>query len=886
MSSNTSPSRPASPVRDGQPGSCRAYRDQLTPIVTVTTPREKKKKVGWAGSPEDRSPPKEIDYFSHVPVPDSRNSTPGLPDAAITSPARRDSFDKEEVTNALERILKPEDHGGPQMPNMALPNLRLPKPVLRKQHYPENPSEPVVGLSHPSEIEARHRAGRLAESVSGVVSRASPDDSPVAGTFDDVGLLDGMGARDHATSTGAATLEDDIDHAGLKFRQRVEEDADRLVRSHTKRRAIRGAPLPFVHPPETEEIRSGTATPVAYDLEFVPPAPTNYHGGILGTLLKLYNAEDRNPSGEGSGATTPSRTPNRTPRSSPPSTAPGTPRPERPRSGLFGLGARHSASTLAELIGSSSTLAAPATSNKDWSEIVTDKLKRERVEREQRPKKEHKRKNSKTPQQKTEQLLIKKHIAEIISRHKYMVKLCRALMEFGAPTHRLEAYMAMSARVLAIEGQFLYLPGCMIISFDDTHTHTTEVKIVRVPQGVDLGKLRDVHEIYKLVVHDLIGVDEAMFRLDAVVTRKHKYNKWVRVVTYGFAAVCVAPFAFEGRWIDMPIAFVMGCMVGLMQLIMAPSSELYANVFETSAALLMSFLGRMFGSIQYKGENLFCFSALSQSSIALILPGYMVLCGSLELQSHNMIAGSVRMVYAMIYTLFLGYGVTIGAVLYGLMDKNATSSTSCSNPLNSYWDLLFVPLFTVCLCIINQAKFKQLPVMLTISFAGYVVNSYTNKSLNSSTISNTLGALTIGVLANLYSRLSRPAENFWLDLKMRKVNRDLEKGIAKANEDPDTTARRVGYGLAAAAMLPAIFVQVPSGLASGGSLVSGVTSANAITGNKTAEASTMGASDLNTGAFTVLLSVIQVAISISVGLGLAALLVYPFGKRRSGLFSF
>ncbi|KKY37454.1 putative pheromone-regulated membrane protein [Diaporthe ampelina] len=665
------------------------------------------------------------------------------------------------------------------MPTMSLPTLRLPKPVLRKQHYPENPSEPIEGLSHPSEIEARHRAGRLAESVSGVVSRASPDDSPVMGNFDDIGLLNGTEARDYAAATGAAKSEDDADQSGLKFRQRVEADADRL---------------------DPEEIRSGAATPVAYDLEFVPPAPTNYHG--------------------------------------------------------------------------------------DWSEIVTDKLKRERNEREQRPRKEHKRKPSKTAQQKVEQLQIKKHIAEIISRHKYMVKLCRALMEFGAPTHRLEAYMAMSARVLAIEGQFLYLPGCMIISFDDTHTHTTEVKIVRVPQGVDLGKLRDVHEIYKLVVHDLIGVDEAMSRLDAVVTRKHKFNKWIRVVTYGLAAVCVAPFAFQGRWIDMPIAFVMGCIVGLMQLIMAPSSELYANVFETSAALLMSFLGRMFGSIQYKGENLFCFSALAQASIALILPGYMVLCGSLELQSHNMIAGSVRMVYAMIYTLFLGYGITIGAVLYGLMDKNATSSTSCSNPLNSYWDLLFVPLFTLCLCVINQAKYKQLPVMLTISFAGYVVNSYTNKSLNSSTISNTLGALTIGVLANLYSRLSRPAENFWLRLKLRKVNQDLEKGIAKANEDPETTARRVGYGLAAAAMLPAIFVQVPSGLASGGSLVSGVTSADAITGNKTAAASTTGASDLNTGAFTVLLSVIQVAISISVGLGLAALLVYPFGKRRSGLFSF
>lgn len=68
-------------------------------------------------------------------------------------------------------------------------------------------------------------------------------------------------------------------------------------------------------------------------------------------------------------------------------------------------------------------------------------------------------------------------------------------------------------------------------------------------------------------------------------------------MVYGLAAVCVCPFAFNGRWIDLPIAFIMGCILGLMQLIIAPSSELYANVFEISAALLMSFLGRMFGCV-------------------------------------------------------------------------------------------------------------------------------------------------------------------------------------------------------------------------------------------------------------------------------------------------
>lgn len=146
-----------------------------------------------------------------------------------------------------------------------------------------------------------------------------------------------------------------------------------------------------------------------------------------------------------------------------------------------------------------------------------------------------------------------------------------------------------------------------------------------------------------------------------------------------------------------------------------------------------------------------------------------------------------------------------------------------------------------------------------------------------------------------YSRLSRHTENLWLDFWEKQLQPRLQRLRNPARSDPEAAlkpqptgapdGRRVGYGLAAAAMLPAIFVQVPSGLASGGSLVAGVTSANAITGNSTAEAAS-GSSDLSSGAFTVLGSVIQVAISISVGLSLAALLVYPLGKRRSGLFSF
>src|SRR6202035_5554586 len=84
----------------------------------------------------------------------------------------------------------------------------------------------------------------------------------------------------------------------------------------------------------------------------------------------------------------------------------------------------------------------------------------------------------------------------------------------------------------------------------------------------------------------------------------------------------IIAFGFGARWIDMPIAFILGIVLALLQLVVAKSSALYSNVFEISAAIITAFLARAFGSIPPRG--LFCFSSLTASSIALILPGYIV----------------------------------------------------------------------------------------------------------------------------------------------------------------------------------------------------------------------------------------------------------------------
>lgn len=587
--------------------------------------------------------------------------------------------------------------------------------------------------------------------------------------------------------------------------------------------------------------------------EYVPP-PSHVRKGILGSLFMLYGTSHKHGSNNDDSY------------SNPPS---GASTPRKSFTGDHHLSKSMTdltnikAKSLFKLHKSRST----NTSTTSLNEIVTSsahsmssmlKVPIEGPKKPSRPKpyrmssgldvRKTKKDRERKKREERQRMDITLHIAEVLQRQRFILRLCRALMMFGAPTHRLEEYMMMTSRALEIDGQFLYIPGCMIVSFDDSSTHTSEMQLVRCIQGVNLYKLNETYTIYKDVIHGNLRIDQALEQLEEQFSSKNLYPPWLCVLFFGFSSVAVGPFAFGGRWHDMPIAFFLGGSVGILQIVVAPRSTLYNNVFEVTASIVVSFLSRAFGSIG-KNQDIFCFAAIAQSALALILPGYIILCGSLELQSRNIVAGSVRMFYAIIYSLFLGFGITLGAVIYGWIDSGATSQTTCPYPMNPWWRALFVPLFTLGLALVNQAHWRQIPVMLVISGAGYAATYFSGLRLvNASELTSALAALVIGVLGNVYSR--------------------------------------VGHGLAFVAMLPAIFVQVPSGVASQGSLVAGIDNANHIVGNKTTDAQIKAAGLTENTVMNLGITMVQISIGITVGLFVATLVIYPFGKKRSGLFTF
>ena len=420
--------------------------------------------------------------------------------------------------------------------------------------------------------------------------------------------------------------------------------------------------------------------------------------------------------------------------------------------------------------------------------------------------------------------------------------------------------LKQSARVLQLDGQFLYIPHYMLVSFSDRSTHTSEVKIIYSDPEHELGKMDDLYKIYKEIVSASIDAKEALKRLCRLRTQEVEWPTWSRILAWGLASTFVGPAAFQASLLDLPIIFLLGCLGGLLNIILTRFGS-FRRICEMGYALFVTFVARWLGSIgTVNGREPFCFSAITKSSISIILPGYTLLSGILELQYRNLAAGVARMFYAIVYSLFLGYGITLGATAFGSTNKHAISDIRCKNPnplLNGITvHIVFTALFTVCMAFINLGKLRQMPVMTSISVATCVIAYYSARSKFKGQLASTFTSLAIGMLGHMYARLSG--------------------------------------GSAVAAILPAIWVQVPSGLAAAGSLREGIYGANRYTGENTTSALTNATGrlpvspnkiEIDIEVFEVAYSMVQFAIGLSMGLLLSDLFVailILITKRISG----
>ncbi|KAG0296184.1 hypothetical protein BGZ96_010087 [Linnemannia gamsii] len=416
-------------------------------------------------------------------------------------------------------------------------------------------------------------------------------------------------------------------------------------------------------------------------------------------------------------------------------------------------------------------------------------------------------------------------LADIMLRQDLLIRLCKSLIRYGAPSHRIELAMEAMCKTFGIDGSFAFLPGLMMISFGDSDTHTSETHLIKCAQGFDMGRLAKVNKIARAVVYGDLEPSEALMELKEINSEKPPYGIWVMLASFAVSSGLIAPLVFKGSWYDMLAGMGLGSVVGLTSLL-ASRYSVYSNVFEVSTSIVIAFVAKAL-------RNYVCFTGVVLSGIVTLLPGLSLTTAIMELSSRYMISGSVRMFYSLIYCLFLGFGLSIGSNLWDVFKEPPPGDLKMGycHPATEPWRWILFPLLAIAFNIQLYATPKQWPVMIVCSSVGYAVSEfaalYWPHSLH---IAAAVSAFVVGLLGNIYERLT--------------------------------------HELAFVPILGAILLIVPGGMGVRSSLLLLDQSGNAAQGTAFA------------------LQMIVVALGIAVGLFASTLIVYPLGKKRNALLTF
>lgn len=256
--------------------------------------------------------------------------------------------------------------------------------------------------------------------------------------------------------------ESDKDNTHKKKYSRFHKAARRLVKRHTVEDAGHLFRVPAMS--SQTSLRSGQITPEAaeHPKDYVP-RPKEYHEGILSSLMRLYN-------GQVLGAASSSHPLQKT-RYNPCSsskefllrsiTSPcssGQVSPEqRKHSGqttpkhqkwYYKDQSPSTTPSISNLVSSSRMLAQPTAANITKAEESTPPVQGKKAGMRPAPQAQAEASGSNqsartlfnkiTGAGPEEEFKIHLHIADVLKRHQYLLKLCKSLMSYGAPTHRLE----------------------------------------------------------------------------------------------------------------------------------------------------------------------------------------------------------------------------------------------------------------------------------------------------------------------------------------------------------------------------------------------------------------------------------------------------------------
>ncbi|KAJ2080785.1 pheromone-regulated protein prm10 [Coemansia sp. RSA 988] len=356
-----------------------------------------------------------------------------------------------------------------------------------------------------------------------------------------------------------------------------------------------------------------------------------------------------------------------------------------------------------------------------------------------------------TAGQSGEQQSILHAIDLLLLYQRFLVLITKALMMYGSPLHHLESNLMRTARLLDLELSASAMPGLVLLSFEDSLTHTSETKIIRCASGWDMHRLDQTNQLLRRVVYYDIEVKEAITELETIITAAPIYAWYWQVLNWGASSWSLCLLCFGGSWADSGISLVLGLIAGAMSLAAGKFSG-YTNFFEISVSIVAGVLS---AALSKWG----CFGAISLSATVVLLPGLVMATGVIELSSRHMVAGTVRVFYALLLAFVISYGLLIGVEIYNkiagnqLLDGAQMDLGQCKPLTRWSWFGLF-PVAIVNVAVLVNIHWRHWISVIVIAGASYGTFWLFRFYLELNDLATVAASFVLGMVANIWSKFT------------------------------------------------------------------------------------------------------------------------------------
>jgi len=328
---------------------------------------------------------------------------------------------------------------------------------------------------------------------------------------------------------------------------------------------------------------------------------------------------------------------------------------------------------------------------------------------------------------------------------RFIVLLGETMHQYGTPSHRLERTLISTTHQLGMEGHFLAAPTALTFVFWMPGSEDQSTHIVRVlPGDLDLNRLAQTHDLAEEVLTGALGLAEGLEQLLAIRRSPELYPVWLQFMAWGatsaaFAALCgterpdIIASLFAG-W----LAFSLTWLVNRYQY----GEEL----LEPFSAMVIGLIASAFVAAGYRLNV----PAVVLSGVIAFVPGLSLTIGLRELAARELLSGTGRIMDSLMVMLKLYFGSSIGLSMSHLLWEIAPYKAAL--PVTDWTLYLQVFILTGSLLVIFKVRRSDIIWGVLAGFIAYGGTQASGLYLEPE-FAGMLGALAVGVYANLYSRI-------------------------------------------------------------------------------------------------------------------------------------